>query len=169
MITYYDGILRRQFLLEHVHKGFAAALAIFLPVFSLATYVGLSLTAAMWVAIAVGGVLILATCTYQQRFSLDTAHQRYRSYIWIAGLRFGKWQPLPAISHIIVRPYSHSHYLSLTDAVPVAFGSRAAERKWQVLLSVVDKPIGIIAAYLEQEESIRTATFLSELLRVEVK
>ncbi|WP_022826081.1 hypothetical protein [Hymenobacter norwichensis] len=168
MTTHYDGVLRRQFLLEHVHKGFAAALAVFLPAFSLAAYAGLDIIAAMWVASAVGLALIIAVCTYQQRFSLDTSHQRYRSYLWIAGLRFGKWQPLPAISHIVVKPYSHSHYLSLTDGVPVELGSKATERKWQVLLSVVGKPIGIIAAYLDQEEAIRSAASLSKLLNVEV-
>ncbi|MBD2716361.1 hypothetical protein KBK19_15075 [Microvirga sp. STR05] len=175
----YDGILRRPFLFEHWHKGFVAALAIWLPAFSVATWAELGTEAAVWVASVVSCVVVLSVLTYREGFSLNTTTQQYRSYIWVAGLRFGKWQPLPPVSGLLLRPYITTHFLPTTagksnitrlntPAPTTQMGLVAREYKWQVLLQVKDSPIGIIAAYTGYEEAVCIANKLATVTGLEV-
>ncbi|MBJ6111680.1 hypothetical protein JAO73_21845 [Hymenobacter sp. BT523] len=174
MINQYDGILRKPFLSEHWHKGFGAGMAIwlpaFIPSFSLLTdRVDNALPVAVGIASAVSVIFFSAVVFHHEGFTLEPDKQRYRLYTWILGLHIGKWQPLPLVTHLTIRPYQEGHNLLVatkpTD--PVNLGWKATERSWQVLLSVKDSPIGIVAAYATHTEAQRIAVAISRLLHIE--
>lgn len=160
----YDGVLRRPFLAEHWYKGLVAALAIWLPVFLCVSYLlpnfaALAAGAATMVSLAI----IVSVVTQYEGFTLDLPSRRYRCYIWVAGVRLGRWQPLPHIVQVTVRYVQTKHYLS-SENDPVELGLIATERVWQVLLRVEHSPVGIVAANTQHEKALRIATTLAALL-----
>ena len=165
----YDGILKKPFLAEHWYKGFAAALAIWLPALWLASSISSSIMADVWMASAVSIVVALAAITHHEGFSLEPDRSCYRNYVWVLGMHFGAWEKLPHITQVSVRPYQKGHSLLLatrpTD--PVNLGWMATERSWQVLLSVKNSPIAIIAGYANHSKAINIANTLGHLLGVE--
>ena len=166
----YDGVLRKPFLAEHWHKGFAAALGLWLPFLWIVGSWALSTLTAVWLATILSVAVFTAVATYHEGFALDNSKQSYRLYTWVAGMKFGTWQPLPAIAHVTVRPYIKQHYLPLAQkpVAPVDTGLFTTERGWQVLLSVTGKPIGITAAIATHEKALLIAGELSQLLSVPI-
>lgn len=147
-----------------------AAAAAWLPVAALATWAGANLQLTVWIASSLSLLLLTAVVTHREGFSVEAATHRYRHYTWVAGLRFGKWQALPFIAHIVVRHTKYKHYFPVTEHHdPVTLGFSATERQWQVLLSIVGQPIGITAAWTDYQQAARIATELSTLLGVECK
>ena len=169
-MTKYDGVLRKPFLAEHWYKGFVASVAIWLPVFfMLAEIFEADMNIAAWIASCVSITIAIAVFTYHEGFELDTEKQQYRNYVWVLGLHFGQWNRLPVISHIVVRQYQTKNKMTVTDnSDPVLLEFVATERGWQVLLSVVGAPIGIIAAYATNTEAYRIANILSQILTVDI-
>lgn len=165
----YDGVLRKPFHYEHWYKGFAAAMAIWLPAFLLAQGLGFGVVLAVTVASLVSISLALAAITYHEGFSVEPSLQRYRSYVWVMGLRFGKWQPIPPIKHVVIKAYQQEHYMPVSHRPnPIDLGFRAMDSRWQVLLSVVGSRVGIIAAYTSHEKATEAAFALGKVLDVEV-
>ncbi|GAB3293682.1 hypothetical protein [Hymenobacter tenuis] len=164
----YDGLLQRPFLAEHWHKGVAAALAIWLPAFMCAYYFLHDFVAgAVGFATTVSLAIILVVVTQYEGFTLNLTSLRYRRYTWVAGLRFGRWLPLPPIVQVTVRYVQKNHHLPL-DNHPAAVGFTATERVWQVLLRVEQSPIGIVVANTQQEKALHIARTLATLLHREV-
>lgn len=174
MVRNYNGILRKPFLSEHWHKGFVAALAIWLPVFSLAFYfldgrTENSMTMAIEIASTVSLVAAFAVFTHYEGFSMEFDQLRYRPYTWVLGFHFGKWQKLPPIAHVVVKPFQRKHGFTVSNYPElVKLNFVATEQSYQVLLSVVDSQIGIIAAYASQKKAFAIAAELSQLLDLEV-
>ena len=167
--NYYDGVLSRPFLAEHWYQGFVAAvISLFIFVLLICTLVDVSLDVAALIIAPFSLLLLAASVTQQQRFELDTNLQRYRSCLWVLGFRFGEWQPLPAITSVVIRHRPHKHLLPLEDDGNIHVGIVATENKWQVLLRVVDSPLGIIAAYVSQTQAVLDTEILGTLLGVEV-
>ena len=164
-----DGILRKPFLAEHWYKGVAAALAIWLPALWLASSFSSSIMVDVWMASAVSIVVALAAITHYEGFSLEPGRSRYRNYVWVLGMHFGSWEKLPLITHVSIRSYQKNHFLSLggSPTSSTDLGIAAAERSWQVLLSVKNSPIGIIAGYANHLKAISIADALGQLLGVE--
>lgn len=167
--AYYDGILRKPFLAEHWYKGIVAALAIWLPAFLLVTSFTNGTAVAVWAACSVSLLVAIAAITHHEGFSLDANLSRYRDYVWVMGLHFGAWKKMPEITHVSMRPYQMSHYLPMfrKPVDPVDGGLVANERNWQVLLSVKNSQIGIVAAHANEQEAKRISATLSQLLNVE--
>ena len=170
----YNDVLRKPFLAEHWYRGFVAGAAIWLPAFlSVYSLLGESIDNRWQIAVGIAStisiVLFLAAVTHHEGFTLDPKNKRYRLYIWALGLHFGKWQPLPLITHLTIRPYQKGHDLlvATTPTDPVDLGWIATERSWQVLLSVKDSPIGIVAAYATHPEAKRISATISQLLHIE--
>ena len=170
MNNYYDGVLSKPFPSEHWYKGFVAACAIWLPVFFLLIEgINIDFAIAIWVASAVSIAVAIAAFTYHEGFSLDINQSRYRCYTWVLGLHFGKWHKLPSIIRVSVRAHQQRYYLPMADnSDPVDLGFVATERNWQVLLSVMGSPIGIVAAYANQKEATRIANVIGQLLNVKI-
>ena len=169
-LTFYDGILRKPFLAEHWHKGFAAGLGFWLPFLWVILSTGLPLKAALSTATIMSAAVFLAIAAHHHGFALDYEKGRYRTYVWIAGLEIGTWNASPEIVHVTVRPYLRREYLVATqkpiDAVNTGF--YATERGFQVLLGVKGKPIGITAAVTSSEKAVAIASRLGEILQVPV-
>lgn len=164
-MPYYDGVLKKPFAFEHWHKGFVAAAAIWLPTFSVAIAFNASMSFAVGVAFAASALLAVAVFTHHTRFSLDADSQRYRSVLWVAGLRFGTWEKLPTIACIKLRPYQQKHRFSLADtASSTQTGFSVIEHHWQVLLLPANASVGIVAAYCSHARAVRIAAALSEAL-----
>jgi hypothetical protein len=165
----YDGVLSRPFLAEHWYQGFVAAVvSLFIFVLLLCTLVDVSLQVAAFIVAPFSLLLLAASVTQQQRFEIDINLKRYRSCLWVLGLRFGEWQHLPAIESIIIRHRPRKHLLPLEDDYNIYVGIVSTEDKWQVLLRVIDSPVGIVAAYVSQAQATLDAAALGALLQVEV-
>jgi hypothetical protein len=166
--TDYDGLLQRPFLAEHWHKGVVASLVGWPLSFLGTLYVfPEAVSGAMVVATLVSITVLASVLTQYEGFALDLSARRYRRYTWVAGLRFGAWQPLPRIEQVKVRYVQKRHSLPL-DQEPVGVGLVATERVWQVLLRVEQSPVGIVAANTKQENALRIAATLATLLQTEV-
>lgn len=168
----YDGVLQHPFLVEHWYKGFVAAMAAWLPVFFLAAwmipdYISLCIDFASLVSAAI----LAAALTQYEGFELQPQAARYRTYTWVLGLRFKKWQQLPPVNYIAFRPYNRSYNLAtaiVNNGDPMNLGLVANDFKWQVLLSIAGSPIGIVAAYAAEKKASLIAAILGELLGVKV-
>ena len=171
--TYYNGLLSRPFLAEHWYRGLVAAiLSLFLLTLTVSTLFDQSLLVGAFAAAPFSLLLLVAAVTQHQRFELEAVHQRYRSYLWVLGLRFGKWYPLPSIDFIKIRHWQQWHELPLTDGSTPTLPNinlRTIEDKWQVLLHVTDSPAGLVAAYVDQVKAKRIAVELANLLHIEVR
>lgn len=162
----YSGLLQRPALAEHWHKGFGAGLAAWLPVF---LFVAWLLPEHLFAAVVLASCssigILAAAATHYEGFELQLNLRRYRKYIWVAGLRFGTWQPLPEIYKVTLRPTNRRHFLPMSDTSD-GFGFIANESKWQVLLNRTDSPIGVIAAVVEYSKARSSAEKLSALLQI---
>ncbi|NML66593.1 hypothetical protein HHL22_15400 [Hymenobacter sp. RP-2-7] len=168
--THYDGVLSRPFLAEHWYRGFvAAATSLFILTLLVYTLTELSLEMAALVVAPFSVLLLVATTTQHYRFELDSSRKRFRSCLWVVGLRFGKWNPLPIITSVVIRHRPHKHSLPLEDNGSVRVGLVAVEDNWQVLLRVPGSPVGIVAAYVGQPQAVRSAAMLGAILQVEVE
>ena len=166
---YYDGVLSRPFLAEHWYRGFVtAATNLFVLVLLVCTLIDVSLKAATFMVAPFSLLLLMATITQHQRFELDNVQRRYRSCLWVIGFRFGEWHLLPVIASVVVRHQPRKHLLPLDDDPNIHVGLIAFENKWQVLLRVLGSPVGIVAAYVSQEQAMCDATKLSLMLSVSV-
>lgn len=164
----YDGLLQRPFLAEHWYKGLVAALAIWLPAFFCAHYFLPDFVAgAVGFATTVSLAIIVMVLTQYEGFALELPSRRYRRYVWVGGLRFGHWQPLPHIVQVTVRYVQKRHHLPL-DNHPAAVGVVATERVWQVLLRVEQSSVGIVVANTQHDKALRVATTLAALLHTEM-
>ena len=164
----YDGLLQRPFLAEHWHQGLVAALASWLPTFFGACYFfpeGVAGAVAVATTLSLGS--LGAVWTQYEGFTLALSSRRYRRYRWVAGLRFGRWHPLPPIVQVRVRRVQQRHYLPVEN-YPVVLGVTATDRVWQVLLQVEESPVGIVAAYATQAKARGIATTLAALLQIEL-
>jgi hypothetical protein len=166
---YYDGVLSRPFLAEHWYKGFvASALSFFLLTLFFYILFDTSFLLAFVLAGAFSLLLLVAAVTQHQRFELDVTRKQYRSSLWVLGLRFGKWQPLPSIDFVKIRHYQQQHLLPLSEGNTPTINLIAMEDKWQVLLQTTGSPVGLVAAYVGQVKADSIATKLANLLHVEV-
>ncbi|AYA36717.1 hypothetical protein D3Y59_06400 [Hymenobacter oligotrophus] len=164
----YDGVFQRHYLAEHWHKGIVSALAIWLPAFLAVRGLLIDSTeVAIGFASVVSTVFLLTVITHYEGFSVDLAKGNYRRYTWVAGLRFGKWHPLPKVVLVKVRAMRKKHALPL-DTVPVPIGVVATEHVWQVLLSVEQSMVGIVAANTRKAKAIGIAHQLGALLCTDV-
>ena len=166
---YYDGVLSRPFLAEHWYKGFVAAM---LSLFLLTLLFYVLLDGSFLLAILLSGafslLLLVAVVTQHQRFELALERRQYRSSLWVLGLRFGEWLPLPPIDFVKVRHWQQRHELPLTDGSAPTLNLTAIEDKWQVLLHATHSPVGLVAAYVGQVQAKRIATEIASLLHVEI-
>ncbi|GAB2949102.1 hypothetical protein GCM10027048_12600 [Hymenobacter coalescens] len=164
----YNGVMQRPFLWEHWHKGLMAAFATWVVVFLVTgSLSSLSVTVAMIVASTISAGILLAVLTHYQGFSIDLVKQRFRNFVWVAGLRFGDWRPLPKIVQVKVRAVQRKHHLP-TETYPIELGAVATEHVWQVLLNVERSQIGIIAAHTKKSNALRIADELAALLNTKV-
>ena len=167
--NYYDGVLSRPFLAEHWYKGFiASALSFFLLTLLFCTLFDASILLASVFAGAFSLLLLTAAATQHQRFELELTYKRYRSSLWVLGLRFGEWRPLPSIDFVKIRHYQQQHLLPLEEGSAPALNLTAIEDKWQVLLHATGSPTGLMAAYVGQVQAEFIATKLASLLHVEI-
>ena len=178
----YDGVLQWPFLAEHWYKGFVAAAITFFLIWlaGISFFINSNdcLTCFNTLNVLIigisgmAGLAVLAAAVLQhQKFELNSTLSKYRICTWVLGLRFGRWQTLPAISRITIRPYNKEYFLPLADdSTPPGYngGIVSTEHKWQVLLHNAQSPVGIIAAYVGYPKALKSATLLGEILNVPV-
>lgn len=110
------------------------------------------------------GLVALVIAVVGKKFELDSAGRRYRVGMHLMHRLNPGWQPLPAIQHVVIKPYSYQQVRRS------ALAAVAHENRWQgftVLLSMPNSPRGIVVCSVEDEmQAKRLAAEVAFVLKV---
>ena len=102
------------------------------------------------------GGLLLAR---QRQFAVDRRQQRYCRCVLFFGLPIGKWQPLPPVAWVVLKPYSEYQTAPLARSFMDVWQTTGPLKSCVVLLSVEGSSQGIVVgkALIAREAAARQA------------
>ena len=107
----------------------------------------------------------------QRAFAVDRSQRRYVYCVSFFGLPIGKWQPLPAVARVVLKPYSEYQTAPLARSFMDVWQTTGPRQSCVVLLSVEGSSQGIVvgkAHAAREDESRQLARQLAAYLGMEL-
>ena len=107
----------------------------------------------------------------QRAFAVDRRQQRYCRCVLFFGLPIGKWQPLPPVAWVVLKPYSEYQTAPLARSFMDVWQTTGPRQSCVVLLSVEGSSQGIVvgkAPAAREAKARQTAQELAAYLGVEL-
>jgi hypothetical protein len=114
------------------------------------------------------GTLVLAMGIFfsfsYEGITINLRNNQYREYLSVAGMRFGKWQPLPPVEAIKVAPFRPKY--TIRDFIRP--GMVMQENKYKLSLFLENDKFALVVAITNRKNAVEKAHRLAAHFNVEV-